>query len=226
MTPVACEAQPWPCPCALQPVSLAPFTTGTPLHNTPTPQKSTHTNVCSGQHLSPPLPTPNLHCVQPHSRDHMILTSHVPQFPPSPAPTLRRPLCPGCRYIWIDMKEWPEPHGYPICANDETKLECPTLADPNFDFGNAYYNDHHFHYGYGRVQLAVMTHKVLQKAISCNLTARHCGWQWSAGLSQRAGAHCCPSGGGSFRGSSRRPTCRVADKPLGRWWVGYVSPHG
>jgi len=54
----------------------------------------------------------------------------------------------GCRYIWIDRQDLPEPHGYPICGNNGSKLECPTFSDPNFDFGNAYYNDHHFHYGY------------------------------------------------------------------------------
>nr|BCB67680.1 beta-1,3-glucanase [Euglena gracilis] len=54
----------------------------------------------------------------------------------------------GCRYIWISQPEKPEPHGYPICANNGSHLECPTFQDPNFDFGNAYYNDHHFHYGY------------------------------------------------------------------------------
>lgn len=51
------------------------------------------------------------------------------------------------RYIWISQPEKPEPHGYPICANNGSHLECPTFQDPNFDFGNAYYNDHHFHYG-------------------------------------------------------------------------------
>lgn len=68
--------------------------------------------------------------------------------PPNVAACAHPPsLGTGGRYIWIERKDWPEPHGYPICANDETKLECPTLSDPNFDFGNAYYNDHHFHYG-------------------------------------------------------------------------------
>uniref|UniRef100_A0A7S1HWD1 glucan endo-1,3-beta-D-glucosidase n=1 Tax=Eutreptiella gymnastica TaxID=73025 RepID=A0A7S1HWD1_9EUGL len=62
----------------------------------------------------------------------------------------------GCQYIWIERRDWPEPHGYPICGNNASKLECPTLADPNFDFGNAYYNDHHFHYGYFIYSAAVV----------------------------------------------------------------------
>jgi endo-1,3(4)-beta-glucanase len=62
----------------------------------------------------------------------------------------------GCRYIWIERRDWPEPHGYPICGNNGSQLECPTFQDPNFDFGNAYYNDHHFHYGYFIYSSAVL----------------------------------------------------------------------
>eukprot|EP00906_Rhabdomonas_costata_P016143 RCo023166 len=61
----------------------------------------------------------------------------------------------GCQYIWIEQK-WTPTGGYPICANNESRLECPTLKDPNFDFGNAYYNDHHFHYGYFIYSAAVV----------------------------------------------------------------------
>jgi len=32
---------------------------------------------------------------------------------------------------------------------------CPSLADPGRDFGNSYYNDHHFHYGYHLYAAAV-----------------------------------------------------------------------
>src|ERR1700753_774083 len=31
-----------------------------------------------------------------------------------------------------------------------------TLGDPNFDYGNTYYNDHHFHYGYFVYTAAVL----------------------------------------------------------------------
>uniref|UniRef100_A0A7S1J168 glucan endo-1,3-beta-D-glucosidase n=1 Tax=Eutreptiella gymnastica TaxID=73025 RepID=A0A7S1J168_9EUGL len=48
----------------------------------------------------------------------------------------------GCTYIWDDVKK------YAYCQNDGSKLDCPTLTDPGYDFGNSIYNDHHFHYGY------------------------------------------------------------------------------
>jgi endo-1,3(4)-beta-glucanase len=34
--------------------------------------------------------------------------------------------------------------------------ECPALTDVNVDFGNGYYNDHHFHYGYHIYAAAVI----------------------------------------------------------------------
>lgn len=43
----------------------------------------------------------------------------------------------GCRYVGKG------PNG--VCNN--TFPDCPALADVNEDFGNGYYNDHHFHYG-------------------------------------------------------------------------------
>lgn len=44
----------------------------------------------------------------------------------------------GCRYSGKGE------HGF--CNN--TYPDCPALVDVNEDFGNGYYNDHHFHYGY------------------------------------------------------------------------------
>jgi len=49
----------------------------------------------------------------------------------------------GCEYD--DCKGTCLPH----CANNVTPPEaCPALRDPGANFGNAFYNDHHFHYGY------------------------------------------------------------------------------
>jgi endo-1,3(4)-beta-glucanase len=42
-----------------------------------------------------------------------------------------------------------------ICNN--TFPECPALVDVNEDFGNGYYNDHHFHYGYHLYAAAVVS---------------------------------------------------------------------
>jgi len=36
----------------------------------------------------------------------------------------------------------------PHCTNSPSKGECPALGDPGANFGNGFYNDHHFHYGY------------------------------------------------------------------------------
>mmetsp|Transcript_10461 Transcript_10461/g.25692 ORF Transcript_10461/g.25692 Transcript_10461/m.25692 type:complete len:766 (+) Transcript_10461:163-2460(+) len=47
----------------------------------------------------------------------------------------------GCKYTF---KKGHEDNG--SCNN--TFPECPALADVNEDFGNGWYNDHHFHYGY------------------------------------------------------------------------------
>uniref|UniRef100_A0A7S4G0Z3 glucan endo-1,3-beta-D-glucosidase n=1 Tax=Eutreptiella gymnastica TaxID=73025 RepID=A0A7S4G0Z3_9EUGL len=46
----------------------------------------------------------------------------------------------GCRYEGFGSTAY--------CANNATRLECPAFSDVGFDFGNAWYNDHHFHYGY------------------------------------------------------------------------------
>ncbi|KAG7369398.1 glycosyl hydrolase family 81 protein [Nitzschia inconspicua] len=51
----------------------------------------------------------------------------------------------GCRYVGKDEK------GY--CNN--TFPDCPALVDVNEDFGNGYYNDHHYHYGYHLYAAAV-----------------------------------------------------------------------
>jgi len=52
----------------------------------------------------------------------------------------------GCRYTTKDS------HGK--CNN--TFPDCPALADVNEDFGNGYYNDHHYHYGYHMYAAAVV----------------------------------------------------------------------
>jgi hypothetical protein len=36
--------------------------------------------------------------------------------------------------------------GKGTCTNSYPR--CPALTNVNVDFGNGYYNDHHFHYGY------------------------------------------------------------------------------
>lgn len=48
----------------------------------------------------------------------------------------------GCSYD--NCKGKCKPH----CTNKPTGPSCPALADAGMNFGNAYYNDHHFHYGY------------------------------------------------------------------------------
>lgn len=45
---------------------------------------------------------------------------------------------------------------YAYCANNGSRLECPTLGDPGYDFGNSVFNDHHFHYGYFIYSAAVV----------------------------------------------------------------------
>lgn len=52
----------------------------------------------------------------------------------------------GCRYVGDDS------HG--VCENKFP--DCPALVDVNVDFGNGYYNDHHFHYGYHVYAAAVV----------------------------------------------------------------------
>jgi hypothetical protein len=39
----------------------------------------------------------------------------------------------------------------PHCDNGGPPSDCPSLVTPGQDFGNAFYNDHHFHYGYWAV---------------------------------------------------------------------------
>lgn len=61
----------------------------------------------------------------------------------------------GCKYDTID--------GVGKCTNGGDSLSqhpkyCPTLSNVNFDFGNGYYNDHHFHYGYFIFAAAVLSH--------------------------------------------------------------------
>ncbi|GKY92767.1 hypothetical protein MPSEU_000246500 [Mayamaea pseudoterrestris] len=36
--------------------------------------------------------------------------------------------------------------------------DCPTFTDPGLDFGNGFYNDHHFHYGYMIYAAAILSH--------------------------------------------------------------------
>jgi hypothetical protein len=36
--------------------------------------------------------------------------------------------------------------------------ECPTVTDPGLNFGNGFYNDHHFHYGYHLAAAATVAH--------------------------------------------------------------------
>jgi len=56
----------------------------------------------------------------------------------------------GCTYTWNELKK------FAYCANNGTRLECPTLQDSGYDFGNSVYNDHHFHYGYFIYSAAVV----------------------------------------------------------------------
>jgi hypothetical protein len=44
----------------------------------------------------------------------------------------------------------------PKCDNDATGPACPALTDTGMNFGNAVYNDHHFHYGYHVYAAAVV----------------------------------------------------------------------
>ena len=46
----------------------------------------------------------------------------------------------------------------PHCTNTgvPSMANCPTLTDWNQDFGNGFYNDHHFHYGYYLYAMAVL----------------------------------------------------------------------
>lgn len=41
---------------------------------------------------------------------------------------------------------------------DNTFPDCPAMTDSGMDFGNAFYNDHHFHYGYHLYAHAVIAH--------------------------------------------------------------------
>jgi endo-1,3(4)-beta-glucanase len=53
----------------------------------------------------------------------------------------------GCRYTTKDQ--------YGVCNN--TFPDCPAVADVNQDFGNAWYADHHYHYGYHVYAAAVVS---------------------------------------------------------------------
>ena len=55
----------------------------------------------------------------------------------------------GCKYTFD--KESPDKG---TCSN--VFPSCPALADVNEDFGNGFYNDHHFHYGYHIYAAAVV----------------------------------------------------------------------
>ncbi|CAE7653832.1 DSE4 [Symbiodinium microadriaticum] len=45
----------------------------------------------------------------------------------------------------------------PHCSNDASKPStCPALRNVGYNFGNGYYNDHHFHYGYWIYTTAVL----------------------------------------------------------------------
>lgn len=46
----------------------------------------------------------------------------------------------------------------PHCNNDPLGPGCPACSDPGINFGNGYYNDHHFHYGYHIYAAAVVAH--------------------------------------------------------------------
>jgi endo-1,3(4)-beta-glucanase len=50
----------------------------------------------------------------------------------------------GCDYNWRNSSCF---NAYP---------NCPALSDPGQNFGNAFYNDHHFHYGYHIYAAAVI----------------------------------------------------------------------
>lgn len=56
----------------------------------------------------------------------------------------------GCKYTF---EKHHEDKGY--CNN--TFPECPALADVNENFGNGWYNDHHFHYGYHIYAAAIVS---------------------------------------------------------------------
>eukprot|EP00934_Nitzschia_sp_Nitz4_P006048 Nitzschia sp. Nitz4//scaffold26_size159584//134560//137421//NITZ4_002516-RA/size159584-processed-gene-0.87-mRNA-1//-1//CDS//3329545157//6038//frame0 len=56
----------------------------------------------------------------------------------------------GCNYEL--PKGWSGDRGY--CSNQAP--DCPALSDVNVDFGNGYYNDHHYHYGYHVYAAAVV----------------------------------------------------------------------
>jgi endo-1,3(4)-beta-glucanase len=57
----------------------------------------------------------------------------------------------GCWYNWLEEVK----HGK--CKDYSGSLNaCPTLTDPGFDYGNGFYNDHHFHYGYFIYSAAVV----------------------------------------------------------------------
>jgi len=59
----------------------------------------------------------------------------------------------SCGCIYDDCHGHCKPH----CANKvKPAEECPALANSGMNFGNAFYNDHHFHYGYFIYAAAVL----------------------------------------------------------------------
>jgi hypothetical protein len=57
----------------------------------------------------------------------------------------------GCNYTVPEGKAGNEG----MCSNT-APFDCPALTDVNVDFGNGYYNDHHYHYGYHIYAAAVV----------------------------------------------------------------------
>ncbi len=60
----------------------------------------------------------------------------------------------GCQYD--DMNGTVTPFCRNVVSGDGVGSRCPSLTDQGFNFGNGYYNDHHFHYGYHVYAAAVV----------------------------------------------------------------------
>lgn len=60
----------------------------------------------------------------------------------------------GCDYD--DQNGTVTPFCRNIVSGDGVGSQCPSLTDQGFNFGNGYYNDHHFHYGYHVFAAAVV----------------------------------------------------------------------
>jgi hypothetical protein len=61
----------------------------------------------------------------------------------------------SCGCLYDDCGGKCEPHCRKEGGDDAF---CPSLTDPGMDFGNGYYNDHHFHYGYHLFAAATLAH--------------------------------------------------------------------